>query len=275
MTIASPALLDGLIAASIEAGRIILDVYARPIDVAFKADASPVTEADGRAEAVLLAALARLAPGVPVVAEESVAAGRVPPAAERVVLVDPLDGTKEFIGGNGEFTVNVALIEHGVPVMGVVHAPAIGRLFAGGPDGAFEIAVTDGGAAEGRQSIRVRPLPAEGVVLLVSRSHGTAATDAFRPAVPVVGRRAIGSSLKFGLIAAGEADLYPRFGPTMEWDTAAGDAVLRAAGGVMTLPDGTSFLYGERGRPGLADFANPSYIAASDRRLAAFSRDRV
>jgi 3'(2'),5'-bisphosphate nucleotidase len=271
MTIASPALLDGLIAASIEAGRIILDVYARPIDVAFKADASPVTEADGRAEVVLLAALARLAPGVPVVAEESVAAGRVPPAATRFFLVDPLDGTKEFIGGNGEFTVNVALIEHGVPVMGVVYAPAIGRLFAGGPDGAFEIAVTDG-AAGARRSIRVRPLPVEGAVLLVSRSHATAATDAFRPAVPVVGRRAIGSSLKFGLIAAGEADLYPRFSPTMEWDTAAGDAVLRAAGGVMTLPDGAPFLYGKRDRPGLADFANPSFIAASDPRLTAGCR---
>lgn len=270
MTIANPRLLDGLIAASIEAGRIILDVYSRPIDVAFKADASPVTEADGLAEAVLLAALERLAPGVAVVAEESVAAGLVPPAADRFFLVDPLDGTKEFIHRNGEFTVNVALIEYGVPVMGVVHAPAVGRLFAGGPDGAWEMAV-DGSVAGERRPIHVRDLPAEGATLLFSRSHATAATDAFRPTVAVAGHRVIGSSLKFCLIAAGEADVYPRFGPTMEWDTAAGDAVLRAAGGVVTLSDGTPFPYGKRGRPGLADFANPSFIAASDLRLVAFS----
>ena len=274
MTLAHSRLLDGLIAASVEAGRIILDVYARPIDVAFKADASPVTEADGLAEAVLLAALERLAPGVPVVAEESVAAGRVPPAADRFFLVDPLDGTKEFIRRNGEFTVNVALIEHGVPVMGVVHAPAIGRLFAGGLDGASEM-IVDGSAVSGRRPIHVRALPAEGVTLLLSRSHATAATDAFRPAVAVADRRVIGSSLKFCLIAAGEADVYPRFGPTMEWDTAAGDAVLRAAGGIVTLADGTPFPYGKRDRPGLADFANPSFIAASDRHLVAFTRDPV
>lgn len=272
MTIATPQLLDGLIAASIEAGRVILDVYSRPIDVAFKADASPVTEADGQAEAMLLAALGRLAPGVPVVAEESVSAGRVPAAADRFFLVDPLDGTKEFIHRNGEFTVNVALIEHGVPVMGVVYAPAVGRLFAGGPHGAFEIAVNDNTAGE-RRAIHVRDLPGEGATLLLSRSHGTAATDAFQPATAVAGRRVIGSSLKFCLIAAGEADLYPRFGPTMEWDTAAGDAVLRAAGGVVTLPNGTPFPYGKRDRPGLADFANPPFIAASDRRLVAFCPD--
>lgn len=274
MTIANSGLLDGLIAASIEAGRVILDVYSRPIDVAFKADASPVTDADGRAEAVLLAALERLAPDVAVVAEESVAAGRVPPAADRFFLVDPLDGTKEFIRRNGEFTVNVALIEHGVPVMGVVHAPVFGRLFAGGPEGAWEMAV-DGDAVGERRPIRVRPLPDEGAIMLLSRSHATAATDAFRPAVAVAGRRVIGSSLKFCLIAAGEADIYPRFGRTMEWDIAAGHAVLRAAGGVVLLPDGAPFPYGKRGRPGLADFANPSFIAASDRRLVAFSRDLV
>lgn len=270
MTIANPGLLDGLIAASIDAGRVILDIYSRPIDVAFKADASPVTEADGLAEAVLLAALGRLAPDVPVVAEESVSAGRVPPAADRFFLVDPLDGTKEFIHRNGEFSVNVALIEYGVPVMGVVYAPAVGRLFAGGPQGAFEMSL-DGTFVGERRTIHVRDLPEDGATLLLSRSHGTAATDAFRPAVPVADRRVIGSSLKFCLIAAGEADLYPRFGPTMEWDTAAGDAVLRAAGGIVTLSDGTPFPYGKRDRPGLADFANPSFIAASDPRLVAFS----
>ncbi len=274
MTIASPRLLDGLIAASIEAGRIILDIYSRPIDVSFKADSSPVTEADGLAEAVLLAALGRLAPDTPVVAEESVSAGRVPPAADCFFLVDPLDGTKEFIHRNGDFTVNVALIEQGVPVMGVVYAPAVGRLFAGGPGGAWEMAVERQVPGE-RRPIHVRELPAAGATLLVSRSHATPATDAFRPTVVVAERRVVGSSLKFCLIAAGEADVYPRFGPTMEWDTAAGDAVLRAAGGVVTLSDGTLFPYGKRGRSGLADFANPSFIAASDRRLVAFHGGQV
>lgn len=272
MTLATSELLDGLVAASIEAGRVIMEIYARPIDVAFKADASPVTEADGSAEAVLLAALGRLAPDVSVVAEESVSAGCVPPAAERFFLVDPLDGTKEFIHRNGEFTVNIALIEQGAPVMGVVYAPAIGRLFAGGPDGAFEAVVVNNAASD-RRPIHVRDLPEDGATLLLSRSHGTVATNAFQPVVAVAGRRVIGSSLKFCLIAAGEADVYPRFGPTMEWDTAAGDAVLRAAGGVVTLSDGTPFPYGKRNRPGLADFANPPFIAASDRRLVAFSRD--
>jgi 3'(2'),5'-bisphosphate nucleotidase len=275
MTIATSGLFDGLVAASIEAGRIIMDVYARPIDVAFKADASPVTEADGLAEEVLLAALERLAPGVPVVAEESVSAGRVPATADRFFLVDPLDGTKEFIHRNGEFTVNVALIEQRVPVAGIVYAPAVGRLFAGGPDGAREIAVVDGHLAGSWRAIGVRRVPREGATLLLSRSHGTAATEAFRPTVAVAGRRVIGSSLKFCLIATGEGDIYPRFSPTMEWDTAAGDAVLRAAGGTTVLPDGGAFLYGKRDRRDLADFANSSFIAASDRRLVAFSHNQA
>jgi len=268
-SVATPDLLDGLIAASLDAGRVILDVYSRPIDVVIKADASPVTEADGAAEAVILAALARLAPGVPVVAEESVAAGRVPATAGQFFLVDPLDGTKEFIRRNGEFTVNIALIENGEPVMGVVYAPVFGRLFAGGPAGAVEIAVADHQAGE-RRPIRVRALPADGATLLTSRSHATRATDDFRPSVPLAGRLVIGSSIKFCLIAAGEGDVYPRFGPTMEWDTAAGDAVLRAAGGVMMLPDGAPFRYGKRDRPELADFANPSFIAASRRLIAVY-----
>lgn len=274
MTIATTELLDGLIDASIEAGQVILDVYARPIDVAFKADASPVTEADGQAEAVLLGALQRLAPGVPVVAEESVAAGRIPATGDCFFLVDPLDGTKEFIHRNGEFTVNVALVEDGVPVMGVVYAPAIGRLFAGGPEGAFEIVVSVG-IAGAKKRIRVRDLPPEGATLFLSRSHGTVETAAFQPAVSVANRRVTGSSLKFCLIASGEGDLYPRFGPTMEWDTAAGDAVLRAAGGIVTLPDGTPFPYGKRDRPGLADFTNSSFIAASNPRLVAFSHKQA
>ncbi|WP_237153485.1 3'(2'),5'-bisphosphate nucleotidase CysQ [Oryzibacter oryziterrae] len=261
MTLASPALLDGLILAAIEAGREILDVYAQPIAVSRKADASPVTEADERAEAVILAALARLAPDVPVVAEESVAAGRIPATGERFFLVDPLDGTKEFIAGNGEFTVNIGLIEHGVPVMGVVYAPAQGRLFAGGPDGACTAEVVDGRAGP-RRSIVVRALPPSGVTVVGSRSHGSDSMASFLQAFAVERFISAGSSLKFCLIAAGEADFYPRFGRTMEWDTAAGDAVLRAAGGLMTRTDGTAFLYGKRNQAEDCDFANPHFLAA-------------
>jgi 3'(2'), 5'-bisphosphate nucleotidase len=266
MTFATPALLDGLILAAIEAGREILDVYAQPIAVSHKADASPVTEADERAEKVILAALALLAPGVPVVAEESVAAGRIPATGERFFLVDPLDGTKEFIARNGEFTVNIGLIEHGLPVMGVVYAPVLGRLFAGGPAGAMAAEVVN--AAVGiRRPIAVRHQPEGGVTVVGSRSHGSESMADYLKAFKVARFISAGSSLKFCLIAAGEADFYPRFGRTMEWDTAAGDAVLRAAGGVMTRTDGTAFVYGKRNQADDSDFANPHFLAAGQSSL--------
>jgi 3'(2'), 5'-bisphosphate nucleotidase len=256
------AFLSGLVDAALDAGREILDVYAAPIEVTKKADASPVTEADERAERVILAKLATLVADVPVVAEESVAAGRIPATAARFILVDPLDGTKEFISKNGEFTVNIALVEDGVPVAGVVYAPALGRMFVGDRNGAWSAAVTEG-TLGAFQPIRVRSVPADGLVVVGSRSHGSPETDAYVARFKVAEYRSAGSSLKFCLVAAGEADLYPRFGRTMEWDTAAGDAVLRAAGGAMVNPDGTAFVYGKRNQVNDSDFANGPFVAAS------------
>lgn len=247
-----PALLDRLLPIVRDAGELIMTIYRSDFSVRGKADQSPVTEADERAEALILPALAALLPGTPIVAEEAVAAGKVPAVAERFWLVDPLDGTKEFISRNGEFTVNIALIENGAPTLGVVLAPALGRLFAGAVGhGAF---VED---ADGRRPIAVRAVPEAGLTVVASRSHGDAAAlDAFLAGRKVAELRGAGSSLKICLIAAGEADLYPRLGRTMEWDIAAGHAVLAAAGGQLTRIDGTPLRYGK------PDFANPHFVAA-------------
>ncbi|WP_205665081.1 3'(2'),5'-bisphosphate nucleotidase CysQ [Caldimonas tepidiphila] len=234
------------------AGRAILEIYGREIVVQHKQDASPVTEADARAEALILEALGALLPGVPVVAEESVSQGRIPAVGDSFWLVDPLDGTKEFINRNGEFTVNIALVRQGVPVLGVVLAPALGRLFAGmaGAGATLE-------DAAGCRSIRVREPGADGLVVVGSRSHGDAAAmDAFLGGTRVAALRGAGSSLKFCLVAAAEADLYPRLGRTMEWDTAAGHAVLLAAGGRVLTREGQALRYGKAG------FENPHFVAA-------------
>jgi 3'(2'), 5'-bisphosphate nucleotidase len=217
-----------------------------------KADNSPVTDADRDAEALILKELAASFPGVPVVAEEEAAAGRLAAVADHFFLVDPLDGTREFLSGNGEFTVNIAEIRDGVPVMGVVHAPAKGRMFLGAAgEGAFE--TTEALAAF--KPIMARPAPADGLVAIGSRSHNDEATAQFLKQYPVKAFVSAGSSLKFCLVAAGEADLYARAGRTMEWDTAAGQAVLLAAGGNVTRWDGTKLLYGKPG------FENPAFLA--------------
>ncbi len=245
-------LLESLVPVIRAAGELVMAVYRTDFDVRGKDDASPVTEADERAEALILPALEALLPGVPVIAEESVAAGRLPALAERFWLVDPLDGTREFISRNGEFTVNIALIEHGVPVLGAVLAPAIDRLFLGATGhGAF---VEDGGR---RRPIQCRTAPAEGLTVLASRSHGDAAAlEAFLDDRRVATLRNAGSSLKLCLIASGEADLYPRLGRTMEWDIAAGHAVLAAAGGKVQTLTGEPLRYG---KPGLD---NPHFLAS-------------
>ncbi|HEY8555398.1 MAG TPA: 3'(2'),5'-bisphosphate nucleotidase CysQ [Burkholderiales bacterium] len=246
-----PPLLERLLPIARAAGERILEVYATDFAVAEKQDESPVTAADERAEAVILPALAELTPDIPVVAEEAVAAGRVPQVGARFWLVDPLDGTKEFIKRNGEFTVNIALIENGEPTLGVVLAPALQRLYAGSREGgAF---VED---AAGRRRIACRKVPPEGLTVVASRSHGdTEALDRYLAGRKVAAQTSAGSSLKFCLVAAGEADLYPRFGRTMEWDTAAGHAVLAAAGGRVTTLDGKDLGYGKPG------FENPHFIA--------------
>ena len=244
-------LLERITAVAHEAGAAAMQVYATGFEVRGKADRSPVTEADDRAEAVILERLAALTPDIPVISEEQAAAGLAPQAGERFWLVDPLDGTREFIQRNGEFTVNIALIEAGAPTLGVVLAPALGRLFAGAVG--WGAHTHDAG---GQRSITCRTAPAEGVTVVASRSHGDAdALESFLAEHKVAANTSAGSSLKFCLVAAGEADLYPRLGRTMEWDTAAGHAVLAAAGGRVTTLDGVDLRYG---KPGLD---NPHFVA--------------
>lgn len=250
------SLLDLMIALALEAGAATMRVYAEEFDVSVKADASPVTQADEIAEAIILKGLAAAAPDIPVLAEESAAAGRIPSLGRRFFLVDPLDGTKEFVSKTGEFTVNIALVEDGVPAMGVVYAPALGRVYAASrAAGAFRI--DDEGRGE-RKPIKARPAPASGLVAVASRSHRNAETDAFLSALTVADFAAAGSSLKFCLVAEGAADVYPRLGRTMEWDTGAGQAVLEAAGGrVVVHPSGEALAYGKAAR----GFDNPHFIA--------------
>lgn len=236
-------------ALAVKAGAVIMEIYASDFAVRTKGDGSPVSQADEAAEALILASLAKLLPGVPVLAEEAAARGEAPSLGETFILVDPLDGTREFVSRNGEFTVNIALIERGVPIAGAVYAPALGRLWYGGGQ-AWVMDIVPGAemAAGGQiQPIRARLQPKIGLVALASRSHGDAQTEAFLAGLPVRERIAAGSSLKFCKIAEGLADIYPRFGPTMEWDTAAGDAVLRAAGGLTCDPQGQPLRYGKAG----------------------------
>jgi 3'(2'), 5'-bisphosphate nucleotidase len=240
------------------AGAAIMSVYATDFLVQDKADASPVTAADEAAEKMILADLAAIAPDIPVVAEEAVAAGRVPVIADCFFLVDPLDGTREFISRRDEFTVNVALIEAGKPVLGVVFAPARHELYWGdariGKAGQID-ADPDGTMPSMGAAIQARLAPAGKLTAVASRSHRTPETDAFLTNYPVAEFRSIGSSLKFCLVAAGQADIYPRIGTTMEWDTAAGHAVLAAAGGSVTGLEGEPFLYGKPG------FRNGNFVA--------------
>ncbi len=256
---AEDSLTAGLVAASEEAGRAILDIYAGDFAREEKPDRSPVTAADLAAEAILLTALHRLAPGIPVIAEEASAAQGLPEGAAptRFFLVDPLDGTKEFIARNGEFTVNIALIERGVPCLGIVHLPVLGETFFAGSGGAFRR-----DRAGGVTKIAARALPPEGAVMMISRSHekrGLVEGHVFPE--PIAARSVAGSSLKFCRLAEGKADLYPRFGPTMEWDIAAGHAVLAAAGGSVTTLTGAELRYGKS-----ADgYRNPPFIARGRR----------
>lgn len=245
-------LLDDLDEAAREAGEAILEVVRRGYDVEAKRDSSPVTEADRAAELIILAALARVAPGVPVIAEEEVAAGRIPAHGHTYFLVDPLDGTKEFVRGGSDYTVNIGLIEDGAPRLGVVFAPATGRMH-GGLVG--DRAWLDDGS--GRRSIRTRSRGSE-ITAVASKSHLNQLTiDYLQEAVGGCDYVAVGSSLKFCIVAEGQADIYPRASPTSEWDTAAGHAVLLAAGGLVDGPDGQSLRYGKRA------FLNRAFVATS------------
>jgi len=250
MSAPEATLTQALIALADEAGAAIMALYGK-VEARHKDDRSPVTAADEAAETVILAGLRRLTPEIPVVAEEEASRGDAPETVgKRFWLVDPLDGTKEFLNKNGEFTVNIALIEDGVPTLGVVGAPAKGVLYA--TDGKTAWRRRDGA---GEETITARVPPADGLTVAVSRSHRDTATDDFMKTVKVAGEAVGGSSLKFCLVAEGAADLYPRFGRTMEWDTAAGHAVLRAAGGSVRTVEGAELGYGKAGRD------NPSFIA--------------
>jgi 3'(2'), 5'-bisphosphate nucleotidase len=245
-------LVDQLADAAREAGEAILTIVRCGFEVEAKQDRSPVTEADRAAELVILAALARAAPGVPVIAEEEVAAGRIPAHDDTYFLVDPLDGTKEFVRGGDDYTVNIGLIEQGVPRLGVVFAPATGVLH-GGIVG--ERAWVDDGS--GRRLIQTRER-GEQITAVASKSHLNQATiDYLEAAVGTCGYVSVGSSLKFCIVAEGRADIYPRASPTSEWDTAAGHAVLLAAGGIVDGPDGRPLRYGKRA------FLNRAFVATS------------
>ncbi len=259
--VARDAVAAGLAEIAIAAGPAVMDVYASGGRVSAKSDGSPVTLADERAEAIICECLGHALPATPVVAEEMTASGRDLVVADQFLLVDPLDGTKEFITRNGEFTINVALIESGRPIAGAVYAPVLNRLWFGG-EHAFVCDVPVGEELPDPSAwklIHTRTAP-DKLVVLASRSHLDVETEAFLARLPVAERRAAGSSLKFCLVAEGAADVYPRFGPTMEWDTAAGDAVLRAAGGVVLGSSGAPLAYGKVG----ADLRNGSFVAWGD-----------
>ncbi len=249
-------LADKLYQTTLEAGRKIMTVYAKDFDVNYKDDKSPVTEADEAAEKIILRDLAEITPHIPIIAEEQASAGNMPDVTNIFWLVDPLDGTKEFIKKGRDFTVNIALIKNREPVFGIVYAPALGRMFvAKDPENAVQMDIREGRFIGAESPISVRDVPEGGITAVASKSHRDADTDAFLEKLGVTDIVGAGSSLKFCLLAAGEADIYPRFGPTMEWDTAAGHAVLKAAGGTVTNPDGSPFHYQKR------EFRNGFFIA--------------
>lgn len=248
------ALMEAATEIADRAGELIMEIYATDFEVRRKEDASPVTEADERAEALILPALRDLLPDVPAIGEEAVAQGTAETVSgDTFWLVDPLDGTKEFLQRSGEFTVNIALVENGVPTLGVVTAPALDRAFRACGAGAAEM--RDAGGTW--SPIGARAAPADGVVVVSSRSHGDREKlEALLAGMKVGGHKTAGSSLKFCLVAEGIADIYPRYGPTSEWDTAAGHAVLLAAGGSVRTLDGADLRYGGRG-----GWLNPEFIA--------------
>lgn len=259
-SLANDDLMEVMQQAALEAGHEIMRFYENGCEIVLKQDASPVSEADHVAEAIILNHLRAFLPDIPVIAEEEMAAGQGPvEVREQFFLVDPLDGTKEFVLRNGDFTVNIALIEQGIPVAGVVYAPVSGMLYCGSPAGARQYHVhQDALTCEVR--LQVRECGAQRTAV-ASRSHNTVETDTYLREQSITSCVSVGSSLKFCLLAAGQADVYPRFSRTMEWDTAAGDAVLRAAGGRTLTLDDRPLTYGKRDQLPESDYANPSFIA--------------
>jgi 3'(2'), 5'-bisphosphate nucleotidase len=244
MTATREQLLETARHAALRAGEAILEVYATAFDVQQKTDNTPVTEADLASERIIVAMLTEAAPEIPIASEELVEAEGLPAWAARFWVVDPLDGTKEFIARNGEFAVSIALVEEGIPILGVIHGPALGITYtASGPGNATR--QKNGGKPEPIHASGPRP---DGLVVIHSRSHENSRRLAeFLQPYQVLERKKCGSALKFGVIAAGGADLYPRFGTTMEWDTAGGQAILEAAGGRVETLSGAPLRYGKPG----------------------------
>lgn len=241
-----------------EAGAEIMKIYRTDFATFEKSDASPVTEADRLAEAIILEGLAQHFPDIPVLAEESFEAGLRPEIGARFILVDPVDGTKEFIRKNDEFTVNIALIEDRRPVAGCVYAPALNKIYVGA-DEAWAGEVEPGAPVnlDALDRITTRERASGACTVVMSRSHADEKTLDFAQSVGATEKVSAGSSLKFCLVAEGRADVYPRFGPTREWDTGAGHAVLNAAGGAVLLPDGTDKLYAQEE----TEYLNGPFIA--------------
>jgi 3'(2'),5'-bisphosphate nucleotidase len=246
---------------AVQAGAAVMRIYACNPNARSKKDHSPVCDADLAAEHLLLEGLRARLPSIPVISEEAASRGEIPAIGETFILVDPLDGTREFLSANGEFTVNIALIERGIPVVGAVYAPAVARLWLGAGADAWCCDVAPGATlppvAE-RTAMHGR-IPSGQLVALVSRSHQDPTTEEFLARMTVGGRKMAGSSLKFCLLAQGDADIYPRCSPTMQWDVAAGDAVLRAAGGLVVDAFGRPFRYG----PGADGYRNGPFVAWS------------
>lgn len=257
------ALVEALLPSVLVAGRIEMRHFAAGVEVETKADTTPVTIADHEAEEVLTEALQRAAPGVPVIAEEAVAAGRVPAVEDAFFLVDPLDGTRAFIKGSPEFTINIGLIVGQRPVFGIIYAPALDQLFVTlGPGVSVEATLSTQMDVTRLSQLELKPLKTrqpdpKALVAFASRSHAGQSTDEFLRHLTIAEKRKASSSLKFCLIARGDADLYARLGQTSEWDTAAGQAILDAAGGCVTTLDGAPLRYGKRD----GGYANPHFVA--------------
>jgi 3'(2'), 5'-bisphosphate nucleotidase len=255
------SLAEGLLSTVLAVARLQMSHFAAGVTAEIKSDKSPVTIADRESEALILDALGRVAPGIPVVSEEAAADGHVPQLAHRYFLVDPLDGTKPFLRREPHFTINIALIEGRRPVFGVVYAPAIPDFFVTlGVNSACATRLPPSSNAQTLgelqlETLRTRPADPSGVRALTSQSHLNTETRGFLDGYTIADRRAISSSLKFGMLARGEADVYPRVGPTSEWDTAAGHAVLAAAGGTVLVLDGSPLEYGK------PRFLNPNFVA--------------
>ena len=253
----SPSILDTML----EAGKVVMEVFNTDFDVFGKDDKSPVTEADRRGEEVISAALSKIAPDIPMVGEEAKSEGHCPDISGGVFwLVDPLDGTKEFIKRGSDFTVNIGLIRDGVPIAGYVLAPALNKLYWGIRDKGAWIADVVTGEIKNQQPVQTRAADPENLVIVASKSHRSSELEAWLSHFPSAEHVSIGSSLKLCLLATGEADLYPRLGPTCEWDTAAAHAVLLAAGGTVEVAGGAPLHYAKD----LTTFLNPWFLCRAD-----------